>query len=116
MTNPKGAAFERLMADYFAVVLDDDAVDRQVKTGKNDKGDIRGVKIHGQKIAIEAKNTVRLDLAKALREAEIERGNADALAGVVVQKRKGKGQPGDQLVCMTARDFMALITGVRPDA
>ena len=116
MTNPKGGIFERMMADYFAAALDDDAIDRQVKTGRKDKGDIRGVKIHGQKIAVECKNTTRLDTAGALNEAEVERGNADALAGVVVQKRKGKGKPGDQMVYMTARDFVALIAGARPDA
>ncbi len=116
MTNPKGASFERLIADYIAAALDDDGVDRQVKTGNADKGDIRGVKVHGRKLAIECKNVVKLALAKWVTEAEIERGNADALAGVVVHKRAGKGkaQLGQTYVTMTLDDLLALITGARP--
>lgn len=115
MTNPKGARFERLMADYLAWALDDDGVDRQVKTGSQDKGDIRGVKVHGLRVAIECKNLkAGASISAGLREVEIERGNLDALAGVVLHKRHGKGQPEDQLVTMTARDFVAILAGVRP--
>lgn len=112
----KGATFERTTADYLAQQLDDDGIDRQVKTGSKDKGDVRGVKIHGQRIAVECKNLARLNVAAALAEVEIERGNLDALAGVVVAKRHGKGQPGDQLVYMTLRDFAALLTGTREES
>jgi hypothetical protein len=111
----KGASFERLVADYLAAVLGDDGVDRQVKTGSKDRGDIRGVKIHGQRVAVECKNLARLNIAAALAEAEVERGNLDALAGVVVAKRHGKGKPADQLVYMTLADFGALLSGFRPD-
>lgn len=116
MTNPKGATFERLVADYLAAVLDDDGVDRQVKTGRADKGDVRGVKVHGQRVAVECKNTTRASLAAWVREAEVERGNLDALAGVVVHKRTGKGkaQMGEQYVTMTLADFAALLAGARP--
>lgn len=116
MTNPKGARFERLMADYLAAALDEaDSIDRQVKTGNLDRGDIRGVTAHGQKVAVECKNLARVQLGPALNEAEVERGNIDGLAGVVIHKRHGKGRPGDQLVTMTARDFAALISGARFD-
>lgn len=114
ITNPKGARFERQVADYLAAELDDDGVDRQVKTGTKDRGDIRGVKIHGQRIAVECKNLARINVAAALAEVEVERGNLDALAGVVIAKRHGKGQPKDQLVYMTLADFAALLTGARP--
>lgn len=114
MTNPKGATFERLMADYLALALNDDGIDRQVKSGAKDRGDIRGVKIWGQRIAVECKNTRRDELPKAIREAEVERGNIDGLAGVVVIKRHGKAKPEDQLVVMTARDFAAILSGARP--
>ena len=50
-----------------------------------------------------------------LAEAEIERGNDDAEIGVVVAKRRGKAHPGDQVVLMTLRDLVALLTGERPD-
>lgn len=116
MTNQKGASFERLVADHIAQALDDDGVDRQVKTGRKDKGDIRGVKVHGRKVAIECKNTTRANLGGWVNEAEIERGNLDALAGVVVHKRvgKGKAQMGQQYVTMTLDDFLALLMGTRP--
>lgn len=116
MTNPKGASFERLVADHIAAALDDDGVDRQVKTGRADKGDIRGVKAHGQRVAIECKNTTRASLAAWVTEAEVERGNLDALAGVVVHKRvgKGKAQLGQTYVTMTLDDFLALVMGQRP--
>ncbi|STD70286.1 hypothetical protein [Corynebacterium renale] len=58
-----GTAFERLVADYLANALDD-RIDRRVKTGATDKGDIANVRdSHGRKIVIECKNTTRLDLA-----------------------------------------------------
>lgn len=110
----KGSTFERATADYLAAALDDDGIDRQVKTGNKDKGDIRGVRIHGQRIAVECKNLARLNVSAALTEAEVERGNLDALAGVVVAKRHGKGQPGDQLVYMSLADFAAILSGHRP--
>jgi hypothetical protein len=111
MTNPKGARFERLMADYLGGYLSD--IDRQVKTGAKDKGDIRGVRIHNQPVAVECKNTAKPVTGQALSEVEKERVNLGALAGVVVSKRHGKGKPEDQLVYMTARDFVAILTGVR---
>ena len=110
----KGSTFERATADYLADALDDDGIDRQVKTGNKDKGDIRGVKIHGQRVAVECKNLARLNVSVALAEAEIERGNLDALAGVVVAKRHGKGQAADQIVYMTLADFAAILSGRRP--
>src|SRR5881398_1255336 len=102
MTNPIGGWFERKVADYMAAKLDDDGVDRQIHTGRNDKGDIRGVKISGQRVAVEVKHVAKLNLAGWVTEAEVERGNLDAIAGVVVHKRKGKGPAsmGEQYVTM----------------
>jgi hypothetical protein len=111
----KGASFERTTADYLATHLSDDGIDRQIKTGNKDRGDIRGVKIHGQRIAVECKNLARLNVSAALAEAEVERGNLDALAGVVVAKRHGKGKPADQLVYMTLADFAAILSGQPKD-
>ena len=108
-----GSTFERQIADHLAKELEDDGIDRQVKTGSRDLGDIRGVKIRGQRIAIECKNTAKINLAGWIAEAEIERGNLDALAGVVIHKRHGKGKAADQWVTMTVRDFAALISGER---
>jgi hypothetical protein len=69
----------------------------------------------GGRIVIECKDTTRWEPGAWLREADIERGNDDALAGLVIAKRRGHGQAGDQIVMMTVRDLVALLTGTRPD-
>ena len=50
-----------------------------------------------------------------LKEAEVERGNDDALMGCVVAKRKGTTDPAEQIVLMTVRDLVALLTAHRPE-
>lgn len=114
MTNPKGAKFERLMADWLKRVLDWPYIDRRVKTGKNDKGDIANVMLfNDEPIVVECKNTARLNVGTWIKEAEVERLNLKAIAGVVLYKRTGKGKPEDQLVIMTARDFASILKGER---
>lgn len=107
-----GARFERLVADYLAAHVDD-RIDRRVKTGSNDRGDIGGLRHMGGRVVIECKDTSRISLGTWAAEAEIERGNDDALAGVVAHKRHGKGAPGDQWITLTLADFVALLTGNR---
>jgi hypothetical protein len=109
----KGSSFERLVADYlkgngfpFA--------DRRVKSGAKDRGDIGGVHVHGQPVVFEAKNTTRISLGTWAAEAETERLNDEALAGVIVHKRHGKGKAEDQWVTMTLADLTAILTGKRP--
>lgn len=117
-----GTAFERTTADYLAGALADDRIDRRVKTGAKDRGDIAGVRVRGQRIVIECKScqyeTCRhckrvsgLKLAAWTDEARAEAGNDDALVGVVVIKRHGTIDPGRQWVAMTLDDLLALITG-----
>lgn len=108
----RGTSFERLLADGFAAALDDDRIDRAPLRGNADRGDIAGVANPFGKIAVEAKNVARLDLGGWVREADTERGNLDANAGVVIHKRRGKGQFLDQFVTMTVRDFLAIGWGV----
>lgn len=111
----KGPGFERDVADYLAKHLEDDRIDRRVKTGNKDRGDVGGVRVHLQRLVIECKRVARLNLAGWVKEAETERGNDDALAGIVVHKRVGKGkkQMHDQYVTLTLGDLVALITGNR---
>jgi hypothetical protein len=109
-----GSTFERKVADCLAATVDD-RIDRRVKTGANDKGDIGGLRHMGGRVVIECKDVVKVNLSGWVTEAEVERGNDDALAGVVVHKRRGKGNPLDQYVTTTMRDFIALLTGERPD-
>lgn len=108
-----GSRHERVVADYLAVHVSE-FVDRRVKTGAADKGDIANVRVHGQRVAIECKDVAKLDLAGWVTEAETERLNDGALAGVVVHKRRGKGAAGEQYVTMTLDDLVALLTGKRP--
>ena len=109
-----GAAFERLVADTLAEHVDD-RIDRRVKTGAADKGDIANVRTPGNnRVVVECKDTARLTLGTFVNEAETERVNDDAIAGVVVHKRKGKGQGLDQYVTMTVRDLVAILTEKRP--
>jgi len=111
-----GSAFERSIADYLAVHLDDDRIDRRVKTGARDKGDIAGVRHLGQRVVIECKEYGgRFLVGEWLREADIERGNDDAAAGLVIAKRRGTTDPGDQVVLMTVRDLAHLLTGTHPN-
>ena len=106
-----GAAFERLVADYLAHTVDD-RIDRRVKTGRADKGDIGGVRTPwGDRVVIECKNTTRMALGAWIREAETERANDGAHIGVVAHKRHGVGAAGDQLVTMTLENFAKLLDG-----
>lgn len=109
-----GTRFERLIADCLAALVDD-RIDRRVKTGSKDRGDIGGLRdAHGKRVVIECKDHSRLDLAGWVEQADIERGNDDAVAGLVVHKRRGHGDPLDQYVTCTLRDLIALTTGERP--
>lgn len=107
-----GTRHERAIADYLALHVDD-RIDRRPKMGAKDRGDIGGLRHMGGRIVIECKNTSRLDIGTWIRETETERGNDDALAGIVIAKRHGKAAPADQLVLMTLGDLVALLTGTR---
>lgn len=110
-----GTRFERLVADYLAGRLGSD-IDRQVKTGSHDTGDIRGVSMAGRGIAIECKDYQgRHELPKWLREAETERRNRGADYGVVVWKRRGTAIPGEQFVTMTLETFAAMLAGANKE-
>ena len=108
-----GARFERSIADWLATHVDD-RIDRRVKTGAKDKGDIAGWRFAGRRIVAELKDCARLDIGGWVREAELERGNDDAQVALVIHKRRGTTDPGDQYVTCTLRDLIALTTGERP--
>lgn len=106
-----GSSFERLVADYLAATVDD-RIDRRVKTGAKDKGDIAGLRtISGERVVAEVKNVSRDGLPGWVDEAQVEAGNDDAAFGVVIHKRRGKGLPADQFVTMRLEDFAALLRG-----
>ncbi len=108
-----GASFERLIADHLAAVIDD-RIDRRVKTGSQDRGDIGGLRHMGGRVVIEAKDYGgRLMPGPWIGEAETERGNDDALCGLVIAKRRGTTKPGQQFVLMTVDELTALLLGSR---
>ena len=110
-----GTRFETLVASYLAEHVDD-RIERRTRQGVKDRGDVSGVRTpHGGRVVIESKNVTRTALAQWIGEAEVERGNDDALVGLVVAKRHGVGDPGSQYVHMTLRDLVALLTGTRPE-
>ncbi len=110
-----GSRFERQIADALAAALDDDRVDRRVKNGAKDRGDISGIRLHGQRVVLEVKDCARLALPEWTAEAEIERGNDDALVGLVVHKRHGVSDPLQQWVSCTLAGLVAILTGQRGD-
>jgi hypothetical protein len=108
-----GSSFERSTADYLAANVDD-RIDRRVKNGAKDRGDIGGLRHMGGRVVIECKDYGgRLMPGPWTAEAETERGNDDALAGLVVAKRRGTAKPGQQYVLMTVDDLTALLLGNR---
>lgn len=106
-----GSRFEREVADYLRDNLSE-FIDRQVKTGALDKGDIANVRdSYNNKIAVECKNTTRMDLPKWVAEAQTEAVNLGALVGVTIHKRHGVGDVGRQWVTMTVDDLIRLLEG-----
>jgi hypothetical protein len=108
----KGTSFETLVAIYLAS-KSPGHVGRETLHGKKDVGDLRGVLSPFGPVAVEIKNHRTMQLSGWVDEAETERGNADAVAGVVVHKRTGKGSRsmGEQYVTMTLHDFAVLLWG-----
>ncbi len=109
-----GTRFETAIARALAEHLDDDRIERRARTGGRDRGDIGGVRVHGQRVVLELKDCARMDLPGWTREAHLEAGHDDALVGLVVHKRRGVGNPLDQWVTCTVRDLIALLSGRRP--
>ncbi|KII26546.1 hypothetical protein M707_27155 [Arthrobacter sp. AK-YN10] len=111
-----GSRHERSVADYLRAHVSR-FIDRQPKYGANDRGDIGNVEtFNGLPVAVEAKDYGgRFLVGTWLTEVEVERLNLpDAIAGVVVAKRRGTTDPGRQVVFMTVDDLVALLSGKRP--
>lgn len=110
-----GAKFERLIADGLAVALEDTRIDRKVKTGAKDRGDIANVRHPtGANLVIECKDRGgQFYAAEWVGEAEAERINDGALAAIVVAKRKGVTDPMRQYVVMELGELVALLRGDR---
>ena len=110
-----GSGHERSIADYLKLHVSR-FIDKMPKYGARDRGDILNVEtFNSLPVAIECKEYGgRLMVGPWLAEAETERGHLGAVAGVVIAKRRGTTDPADQIVLMTTRDLVALLTGSRP--
>lgn len=107
-----GSWMEKITAEFLAFRLADDRIERRTKNGSKDRGDITGVKtLQGGRVVIECKNTSRDNLPGWIAEAEVERGNDDALLAVVVHKKHGTANPADQYVSMSLETFAVLLEG-----
>ena len=106
-----GARFERIIADFLRDNLDDH-IDRRIKTGAKDCGDIANVRdSHNRRIVIEAKDYGgKLNLPQWTKEAHQEAENDGAHVGLVIAKRRGTTDPADQWVAMTVNDLIQLLT------
>ena len=111
-----GARFERVVADCLRDYVSS-FIDRRVKTGAKDKGDIANLRTpQGQKVVAELKDFGGVfHVGTWLKEVEAERVNDEALVGIVVAKRRGHANPLDQAVIMTLRDYIAITTETRPE-
>ena len=111
-----GTRFETAIAQYLAEQLEDDRIERRRLGGRFDRGDITGLRHHGQRLVIEVKDYGgQIKAGPWVEEAHTEAGNDDALAGLVIAKRRGTTNPGSQYVLCTVNDLIALLTGHRPD-
>lgn len=107
-----GSRFERTTADYLKDHLSE-FIDRKVRTGAKDTGDIANVRTAtGRRVAVECKDYGgRLALPEWVREAEVERLHDGAAVGVVVAKRRGTANPGEQWVILTVDGLIELLRG-----
>lgn len=109
-----GTAFETLVVGYLRNALQDIRIERRARNGAKDRGDVGGLMHMGGRIVVECKDYGgQIKAGEWTREAEVERGNDDANAGIVIAKRRGTTNPADQWVVMTLGDLVSILTGSR---
>lgn len=113
MSNPskrKGTSFEVLVRDEFIEQWDDRIV-RVAQAGNKDLGDLANFRVGDAKVAVECKNIVeyKSNLSGWITEAHREAQNINAVAGIVIHKRAGKGRAEDQYVTMTLGSLFAIL-------
>ena len=108
-----GSSFERAVADFLKELLSEH-IDRRVKTGTKDRGDIGGVRTYlGARVVVEVKNVVKTALSSWLGQALVEAENDRTFYGVVVHKRMGVSAVESSYVTMDLQTFAALLDGGR---
>jgi len=107
-----GTEFETLVTRFLAMWLRDDRIERRAKNGRNDRGDVAGVRTaRGARVVIECKNVSTMSLKTWMNEAEIEAGNDDSLYPIVAHKAHGEGRAEKQWVTMRLETFARLLEG-----
>lgn len=110
-----GTSFETKTVGYLARRVDD-RIERRRQTGNKDRGDVSGLRHMGARVVVQCKDYGgQLLQGTWLNLVDTQRGNDEAAVGLIVAKRKGTTKPGDQIVLMTLRDLVALLTGERPE-
>ena len=87
-----GTAYETEMAKYLSVQLGV-LVERRVKTGSKDPGDLKGITFKAQPVAAECKNPGKnspLEISQWWKEVQKEQENIGGIAGVLFVKQYGK--------------------------
>ena len=102
----KGSGAERDVVKYLKQWYP--YVDRRLAGATLDKGDISGI----PGVTIEIKNHAGMDLAGWVEELKVEMANDNAWTGVVLHKRKGKGDPADWYATMPASVWIELLKRV----
>lgn len=100
-----GTAFETEMAKYLTVKLGV-LVERRVKTGSKDPGDLKGLTFQAQSIAAECKSPGKnspLQISQWWKEVEKEQSNIGGIAGVLFVRQYGK--PLDQSFCVINKEM-----------
>lgn len=100
----KGTSAERAVVD---MLIEHGYVhaERRALNGANDKGDIAGIPF----VCIEVKNQAQMQLATWVDELETEIANAKAQTGVLIHKRRGKGQPYNWYATMPVYIWLDLL-------
>lgn len=80
-------------------------VERRALNGAQDRGDLAGI----VGVTVEIKNCARMELAAWVDELLAEQANDRSDVGVVVHKRKGKGDPAAWYATMTVAQLVALL-------
>lgn len=80
-------------------------VERRALQGSLDKGDISGI----EGLVIEVKDHKKMILSEWMKELEVEIDNAFAETGVVIHKRRGKGDVGEWYASMPVYVYLNLL-------
>jgi Holliday junction resolvase len=100
----KGSKAERDVVNYL-VENGFPYAERRIAGAQEDKGDIAGV----NGVCIEVKDHAKMALSGWIEEIILETKHAKAWTGVVIHKRKGKGNPADWYASMPVSVWLELL-------